>query len=151
MNQIIIAIIILAVLYYLDKYYNPNKKIGDIGESIVANRLALLPRDYMIYNNIHCGFYQIDHLVIRPSSRDIFVIETKKWGGKITGKYDDKRWMQYKDGKVAFYKNHPSIVANILKQNAVLIQAEDWRKQPDDINRAVDIYAFLYNLKDKEF
>lgn len=28
MNQIIIAIIILAVLYYLDKYYNPNKKIG---------------------------------------------------------------------------------------------------------------------------
>jgi len=100
-------LIIIILAFYIFVYIiNKNlKNIGEIGENIVKNKLKNLSNDYMVYNNVRLGYNQIDHLVIHHDSKTIFVIETKTWGGKIIGKYNDKKWIQYKNGRVRFLNN----------------------------------------------
>jgi len=64
------------------------KKIGNIGERIVRDRLNELPDNFIVLNNVRYWFKkcQIDHMVICNDVKLIFVIETKMWGNdKVYG------------------------------------------------------------------
>lgn len=100
-----IAIFIFAVSRDHNKRYKTNKVVGDIGESIVANKLKQLDDKFEVKNDVHIGGRQIDHLVICRECRAIFVIETKMWGGIITGKANDNKWQQDKDGVINYFDN----------------------------------------------
>lgn len=88
----------------------PEEIIGDLGEDIVIKRINKLGKDFIIDNNVHLDDLQIDHLVVNNSLKLCFVIETKMWGGKITGSSKDDLWIQEKDGQIK-YLNNP------IKQN----------------------------------
>ncbi len=71
------------------------------GETRVARELARgLDNAHYVFNDlsIRSGFRaaQIDHLVVGPGG--VFVIETKNWGGRITGGARDPAWTQEGDG-----------------------------------------------------
>ncbi len=76
-------------------------KAGLRGESKVARELARgLDNDHYVFNDLslRSGFRraQIDHVVVGPGG--VFVIETKNWGGRITGGPRDAAWTQHGDG-----------------------------------------------------
>lgn len=81
------------------------KTIGDIGENIIINRLSKLSDDYIVEHNVHLGKTQIDHLVINHTLQVCFVIETKMWGGTITGKSNDTYWQQNINGSIHYFKS----------------------------------------------
>ena len=115
---IIILILVYACVSIDNKQrYRTNKVVGDKGESIVKNKLDLLDDDYVVENNVKINGYQIDHLVINHVSMDIFVIETKMWGGIISGDVNDEYWMQNKNGNVKALYN--PILQNRKHCNAV--------------------------------
>ena len=79
---------------------------------MVIKELDKLDSNYSIKNNVHIGGSQIDHLVKCKNTRTIFVIETKYWGGTITGKRGDKYWKQLYNGSV-------KMLYNPVRQNSV--------------------------------
>lgn len=108
--DIIVPILgIIIFLFFLEhdeqKKYKTCKKTGDIGESIVANKLKKLDDKFVVRNNIHMGRCQIDHLVICHDVKIVFVIETKMWGGIITGNTNDSMWKQNKNGVIKYMDN----------------------------------------------
>lgn len=107
MYAIIAVLLILAV--WIDN--RKNVKVGNLGEHIVKSKLELLGDDYIVLNNVRFRKVQIDHMVICRKVNIIFVIETKMWGGIITGGKDDKRWLQDKSGQVK-YLNNPLLQNN---------------------------------------
>lgn len=122
MMDILFYVVILMLIYLcvsIDNYnnYKVNKVIGDKGESIVKNKLDLLGDDYVVENNVKINGYQIDHLVINHESMNVFVIETKMWGGIITGDMSDEYWMQNKNGNIKAFYN--PILQNRKHCNAV--------------------------------
>lgn len=107
METIIILIALLVFIYILNQM---DQSVGKEGEMIVRNILSQLPDEYTVRNNVKYGFFlfphtQIDHIVRHPYSGSIFVIETKMWGGIITGSRKDEYWQQYKDGTVRYFNN----------------------------------------------
>jgi hypothetical protein len=91
---------------------------GKIGEEKVAVLLKLLPKEYVVLNNLIISngksTAQIDHVVVSPYG--IFVIETKNYKGWIYGKDYYKQWTQNIFGrKYEFY--------NTVKQNETHIKA----------------------------
>lgn len=100
-----IAIFIFAIDRDGKKKFRMCKGIGDIGESIVSNKLRRLDDRFEVKNNIHIGGCQIDHLVICRECRIIFVIETKMWGGIIRGRVNDNVWQQDKCGVINYFDN----------------------------------------------
>lgn len=82
-----------------------DNEIGDIGESIVANRLKQLSEEFIVINNIYLDGTQIDHLVINHECKLVFVIETKLWGGIVTGSTYDEQWKQNKNGEIKYMNN----------------------------------------------
>ncbi len=69
--------------------------IGSGGEEEMSQRLARgLPDDTFIVNDIMIAegrkTAQVDHFVISP--RGIFVVETKNWGGRLSGSIDQPNW-----------------------------------------------------------
>ena len=113
------AILFLVIFAKIDKqlFYKSKKPIGDLGESIVAYRLNTLDDNYIIKNNVHLGRCQIDHMIICKTSPVIFVVETKFWSGVITGSYNDKTWVQNKNGQIKYLRN--PIKQNIFHCNTV--------------------------------
>jgi hypothetical protein len=104
--SIAMIILIMFVIWIINhKQYKANKPIGDIGESIVKNRLSVLVDDYVVEHNVHLGKAQIDHLVINHGVKIVFVIETKLWGGIITGSSSDDYWRQDKNGVIRYFDN----------------------------------------------
>jgi hypothetical protein len=103
----VIGIIIILLCFKIEerKKYKINKVKGDVGENIVANKLKQLDDKFEVYNNVYFEKYQIDHLVINHSCKLIFVIETKMWGGIITGKANNDQWQQNKNGKIQYFNN----------------------------------------------
>jgi len=113
-SMIIMGIIVLWLMIWFGwnerkqrrKQFKQSKIIGDIGENIVCRILYKLDRDnYIVRYNVYFGRAQIDHLVMCIESRDIFVIETKRWSGIITGKGTDKMWTQNKNGVIKYLDN----------------------------------------------
>lgn len=110
MEEVIFLIILVFGFYYLRdrnkrKSYEKMKPYGDIGEYKVAEVLEQLGNEFEVANNIVVGDSQIDHLVINEDKHIIFVIETKHWGGTITGKHNCKDWTQEYKGKVEVLNN----------------------------------------------
>lgn len=126
---LLISVIGIGIVYFylkLDKRksYKKNKIIGDKGESAVSLELEKLGNDYRVYNYIYVGKSQIDHLVICDAAKEIFVIETKRWAGIITGDTKDKEWRQDKNGVIKYYQN--PIIQNRIHCNAVRRKYEDY-------------------------
>jgi len=96
------VVIVLIVIAFENKRC---KRIGNIGETIVKHKLDMLGSDFVVLNNVRYKKTQIDHMVICNSLRLIFVIETKKWGGIITGESCDKYWKQSINGQVKYLNN----------------------------------------------
>jgi len=113
MNILIVACVILFVFYIYGKLDSTldskMKKIkGDSGENVVNIELSKLSKEYKTIYDLKIGIYQIDHLVIHDSSKTIFVIETKRWNGKIKGRRSDDKWEQLL-GKNSYWMNNPII------------------------------------------
>lgn len=68
----------------------------NMGEALVANRLAGLNGLHVLINNVtlptETGTTQIDHILLTEAG--IFVIETKYYSGWIFGNPHDDRWTQ---------------------------------------------------------
>lgn len=85
---------------------------GRKGEAAVADALRALgkPALHDVILPDHAGLTQIDHLVL--ADRAVLVLETKTYGGTITGSVEDYDWHQHlKDGAVR------TAFLNPLRQN----------------------------------
>lgn len=81
---------------------------GFLGEVFVANILSDLPKEeYLILNDVMLptsfGTTQIDHIIV--SVYGIFIIETKTYGGTITGGEYSEKWTEYRGGKKFSFQN----------------------------------------------
>ena len=111
------APLLLGLLIFLVVFWLRFSK-GKIGEEKVATLLRLLPKEYVVLNNVIISngksTAQIDHVVVSPYG--IFVIETKNYKGWIFGKDYYKQWTQNIFGRrYKFY--------NPVKQNETHIKA----------------------------
>ena len=77
---------------------DPNQQ-GASGERLVSEGLAKLPFTYRQFDNLVVPVHpwssqttQIDHVVLSPVG--VFVIETKKYAGRIFGSEHDSWWLQ---------------------------------------------------------
>ena len=82
---------------------------GYMGEFWVRTKLEKLPKDkYKVLHDIMIKIdnktHQIDHIVV--STYGIFVIETKNYGGLITGSSNNNNWCMHL-GKNKYYFNNP--------------------------------------------
>lgn len=102
----VMAFLLSIVIWFNQRdTYKYNKHIGDVGENIVANRLSQLNEEYIVEHNVHIGHSQIDHLVINHGLKICYVIESKYWGGIITGKRNDSFWQQDINGTIKYLPN----------------------------------------------
>jgi hypothetical protein len=118
--SIIILLIGAGLLFY---GYNNGKSWnkGIKGESIVAEYLNQLPKDYFIFNDVKFpGSYgNLDHVVIGPNG--IYVIETKNYEGFFIVK--DKEWFykSVKTIKKAYSQPGKQVMANAMSLRQFLI------------------------------
>jgi len=104
----IIAIILLFVGLVVGVLVGQQLAIRkNIGEAIVANRLAGLNGLHVLINNVTLptenGTTQIDHILLTEAG--IFVIETKHYSGWIFGNPHDDRWTQVIYRKKSRFQN----------------------------------------------
>ncbi len=139
-----IVLLFFAVSHYLKTKENKQdmKRIkgGRSGEEFVTKILREgLPDNCYILNDldVHDGSTsaQNDHVVVTPAG--LFVIETKAYGGTLSGSADDDKWKQIKD-----YKGNKSkkYVTNPIVQNEYhlkvlkgFIENNDLAFEEDDI------------------
>lgn len=81
---------------------------GFLGEAFVANMLSDLPKEeYLLLNDVMLptsyGTTQIDHIII--SVYGIFIIETKTYGGTVTGGEYSEKWTEYRGGQKFSFQN----------------------------------------------
>lgn len=111
--EIIIGCIIAWATWELYKFClndprNLKKAYGDSAENLVAGILGKLNDNYQVKHDVRFGRTQVDHYVI--CGNRIYVIETKRWTGKVSGKKDDDKWrVEY--GNEVYYMKSP------IKQN----------------------------------
>ncbi len=102
--SLIILFIGIGLIYY---GYNNGKSWnkGIKGESIVAEYLNQLPKDYFVFNDVKFpGSYgNLDHIVIGPTG--IYVIETKNYDGSFLVKDDE--WFYRNGNRVKKAKGQP--------------------------------------------
>lgn len=102
----LMILVILFLLYRIDRQaFLQNKVHGDKGESLVSKELVKLDSDFVVYDDVHLGHCQIDHLVINYKCKVIFVIETKNWAGIVKGEVNDDKWNRYKNDEVGYFNN----------------------------------------------
>ena len=111
METLVISGIVLYVFYVYIKAdklldHKMRKIKGDSGENIVNIELSKLGEEYKTIYDVKIGIYQIDHIVIHDNSKTIFVIETKRWNGKIRGRKADNKWEQVLGGN-SYWMNNP--------------------------------------------
>jgi hypothetical protein len=99
----IIGIGILLLIVYINN--RNNRKIGRAGEQIIKNILSNLEDKFTVINNLKFKRTQIDHLVICHECKLVFVIETKLWGGVISGGRYDSVWQQTMNNQIKYMKN----------------------------------------------
>jgi hypothetical protein len=123
----ILGILIICIAMSMDNehVYQQHKVIGDIGEDIVSKKLESLSEDFVVENSIRIRNSQIDHLVINHNLGVVFVIETKLWGGIITGSYNDSKWIQNKNGELKYFDN--PIAQNRFHCNDVRREYKDYK------------------------
>lgn len=84
--------------------------VGWWGERFVSSKLSELSGEkYKIFHNLllpsngNLETTQIDHVIV--SNYGIFVIETKSYGGSITGDNHDRNWTQFSHSNKKFFYN----------------------------------------------
>lgn len=116
-------------------FYNRYKRLnsGLQGEEKSQNVLSKLPSSYQILSNIPISFdnrrAEIDNLILSP--RGIVIVESKNYGGNISGNEQDREWTQTKtSNKGNVYTNtiknpvkqvnrQVYILSQILKENGI--------------------------------
>ena len=111
MESLVIGGLVLYVFYAYLKMddlleYKMRKIKGDSGENIVNNELSRLDNDYKVIYDLRINGYQIDHLVVYDKCKIVFVIETKRWTGKVTERKSDNKWEQI-SGSYSHWRNNP--------------------------------------------
>lgn len=67
------------------RYRRAGNSWGEQAEQIVRDKLNGLPRDrFIVAHDIRFKYGNIDHLVIRVADRQVYLIETKSYRGRIT-------------------------------------------------------------------
>lgn len=94
---VVCIFVLLFYAYYKVEPQLSKKQLGQRGENLVCEVLGDLDDSYEVKYNIRVGRTQIDHLVI--CGKTIFVVETKRWSGKVTGRKHDKKWYVEVGGK----------------------------------------------------
>ena len=138
----IIAIICGGICQF---FYNQYKKLntGIQGEEKSQNVLSKLPSSYQILSNIPV-FYEgqkgeIDNLIL--SSRGIVIVESKNYGGNISGNEQDREWTQNKrshQGNV--YSN---TIKNPVKQVSRQVYILSQILKENGIRCWIDGYVFM--------
>lgn len=118
-----------------------NLEGGQRGEHRLAERLAeQLADDHLILNDLDLRIaherFQIDHLVLAPSG--IYVLESKYWGGTLSGDVKDHQWTQSAPNR----KPRPvkSPVIQVLRQRRMFISLFP-DGLPDDQVRAFAVFT----------
>mgnify|MGYP001018308840 FL=1 len=111
MESLIIGGLVLYVFYAYLKMddlleYKMRKIKGNSGENVVNNKLSRLDNDYKVIYDLRINGYQIDHLVVCDKCKTVFVIETKRWTGKVTERKSDNKWEQI-SGSYSHWRNNP--------------------------------------------
>lgn len=113
-------VIFLVALFILDRISRSSKYKGKDGEKQIIKILKRLPKEYIILNDLllrnGSQTSQIDHLVL--CKKGIFVIETKNYGGYISGNESDKMWIQKMGRKKTEFLN--PIIQNEGHINAII-------------------------------
>ena len=110
------------LFYGYDKGKSWNKGIK--GESIVAEYLNELPKDYFIFNDVKFpGSYgNLDHVVIGPTG--IYVIETKKYKGFFLVKDDEWFYKSGKNVEKEYIQPGKQVIANVMSLKKFFINNE---------------------------
>jgi hypothetical protein len=92
--DVVMATLVIFLIYKIPYI------VGWWGERFVSSKFAELPREkYKIFHNLllplnnEIKTTQIDHVIV--SNYGIFIIETKSYGGSITGDNRDRKWTQF--------------------------------------------------------
>lgn len=128
MESLVIGGLVLYVFYAYLKIdnsleYKMRKIKGNSGENVVNNELIRLDNDYKVIYDLKINGYQIDHLVVCDKCKTVFVIETKRWTGKIIGRKSDNKWEQI-SGSYIHWMNNP-IMQN-EKHIKILIESSEY-------------------------
>lgn len=101
---------------------------GLSGESKALNIVKNLPPDYTVFSNVTLSYEEqeseTDLIVV--GQKGIFLIEVKNHNGVITGKPDDKRWIQFKETKLGgkyanpFYNPTKQVKTHVYRLSGVL-------------------------------
>lgn len=118
-----------------------NLEGGQRGEHRLAERLAeQLADDHLILNDLDLRIaherFQIDHLVLAPSG--IYVLESKYWGGTLTGDTKDHQWTQSAPHRKARPVKSP--VIQVQRQRRMFISLFPGGL-PDDQVRAFAVFT----------
>ncbi len=114
------AILAVLIRHFIKKRENKKaiEKSGAEGGKIVSDLLGKLSAENIVLNDIileksgrSC---QIDHIVVNP--RGVFCIETKHCKGIISGKREDREWVQTVE-----WSDKKRRIGNPIKQNATHI------------------------------
>lgn len=101
------------------------------GESATNAALKQLDDEYWLFSNLTVTYKnrtsELDHVIVGPGG--LFVLESKHLSGKITGAYDDKKWLREKQSRAGVLYSqkiysprkqvgtHVYRLANVLRSN----------------------------------
>ncbi|WP_456364031.1 nuclease-related domain-containing protein [Priestia aryabhattai] len=101
---------------------------GLAGENRALKVVKNLPPDYTVFSNVTLSFEEqeseTDLIVV--GKKGVFLIEVKNHNGVITGKPDDKRWVQFKETKLGgkyanpFYNPTKQVKTHVYRLSGVL-------------------------------
>ena len=169
MNNLVLIVIVLVLLYAIKSYLANPKVIGARGEKRIAkrNRTWLDDLDYNSYDDIIVpsfdGTTQVDHVIV--SRYGIFVIETKHYQGWIFGSADQAQWTQKIYQKTSRFQNplrqnykHVKSLSEYLKINVnvlhsvIVFSSSDCKLKtdfPDNVRTLKNYVPYIQSFKDE--
>ncbi|MFP7487250.1 nuclease-related domain-containing protein [Priestia filamentosa] len=104
---------------------------GLSGENKALKLVKSLPPDYTVFSNVTLLYEEQESEtdLIIVGKKGVFLIEVKNHIGVITGKGDDKRWIQFKETKLGgkyanpFYNPTKQVKTHVFRLSGVLKEA----------------------------
>lgn len=124
----------LGFVCLMTGYFGRKIKInlnGLTGEKRALEIVRNLPPDYTVFSNVTLLFEEQESEtdLIIVGQKGVFLIEVKNHNGVITGKPDDKRWVQFKETKLGgkyanpFYNPTKQVKTHVYRLSGVLKEA----------------------------